>query len=270
MYVTKWIKAGDYMFIKHYSSGRYGAPGMKRRKKEKTTTEQRAMQNNKKKAEKLQMLILANFNKGYHITLDYLMDSRPATYEEAEKNLTRFLDRMRRKYKKQNKEFKFIAITERGKRREALHHHMIVENQDGIIEDIAKEWGVKFHISKMYEAGAYKELAEYFVKVETKEEAQKGKSKYHRSRNLKKPFERKAIRSGSFKDDPEVPEGYELIGDTFINGYNELVNVRYQSYTVRKKAAAPKKKRKSDQKGNKKPPIWERLKNIFRKGKRNA
>lgn len=267
MYVTRWVKAGDYMFIRHYTPGRYGAPGMKRKKREKPTSEKREKINNQKKAEKLQQLILCNFDKGYHITLDYMKDERPQTYEEAEKNLSRFLDRMRRKYKKEGKEFKFIAITERGKRAEALHHHMIVENKPGIIDDIAREWGVKFHLSKMYEEGGYKELAEYFVKVETKEESTKGKSKYHRSRNLKTPLVRRQLRSGSFKDDePEIPEGYQLIEDSLVNGFNEFLGTKHQKYTVIKSDNVDSKL-KGEQKEEKRFSIWESLKKIFKKGK---
>lgn len=267
MYVTRWVKAGNYMFIKHYTPGRYGAPGMKRKKREKPTSETREKINNQRKAEKLQQLILCNFNKGYHITLDYLKDKKPETYVEAEKNLSRFLDRMRRKYKKENKEFKFIAITERGKRAEALHHHMIVEDIPGIIDDIAEQWGVKFHVSKMYEEGGYKELAEYFVKVETKEESTKGKSKYHRSRNLKSPLIRTQLRAGHFKnDEPEIPEGYELIEDSLVNGFNEYLGTKHQKYIVIK-SDKTNTMPKGEQKENKKCSLWESLKRIFKKGK---
>lgn len=226
--------------------------------------------NDKKRAEKIQLLILANFDKGYHIILDYPKDNRPETYEEADRNLTRFLHKMSRKYKKQEKKFKYLATTERGKKRAALHHHMICENLPGIIEDIAAEWGNHIKIFKMYQDGAYKELAAYFVKAETKEELKAGKSRFHRSRNLITPQERREIRTGSFKQEPKAPEGYQILD--LKNGYNERVGVRFQSYLL-KKDGSRQQSIKSEQKEKQKCTFWESIKklgSIFSKNKKRS
>lgn len=269
MYVQKTHEAGDYILIKNHTPIRTGTGA--RKKKEKPTSESRKRMNDKKRAEKIQLLILANFDMGFHVILDYPKDKRPETYEEADRRLTKFLYKMSRKYKRQNKKFKYLATTERGKRRAALHHHMIIESLPGIIEDIAAEWGDHIKIFKMYQEGGYKELAEYFVKAETKEENGMGKSRFHRSRNLINPKERTRIRSGTFKQEPRAPEGYRIVEDSLKNGFNERVGVRYQKYLLQRDG--PRQQAvKSKQKEKQKCTFWESIKklgSIFSKKKRS-
>ena len=273
MYVNKVQIAGDYVLVSNYTHRGFGAPHRKRRPKTRESTKAMSDYNRKKRAEKLQLLMILNFDCGYHITLDYPKDQRPETYEEAEKNLKRFLYAMSRKVR-QIKPFKYIAITERGKVREALHHHMVIEGDPFLLREITRLWGNHIKISQMYEEGAYEDLAEYFAKIETKEEATKGRSKYHRSRNLKKPTERSRIVAGKLKDDPVVPKGYDLMEDTVRGGFNEYVGIRYQKYMIRKKPKREKREQfdgnfmaltKSDLKRRKKCTIWESIKKIFRR-----
>lgn len=271
MYVNKVQIAGDYVLVSNYTPRGFGAPHRKRRPKTKESTKAMSDYNRKKRAEKLQLLMILNFDCGYHITLDYPKDQRPETYEEAEENLKRFLYSMSRKVR-QIKPFKYIAITERGKKREALHHHMVIEGDPFFLREITRLWGNHIKISQMYEEGAYEDLAEYFAKIETKEEQTKGKSKYHRSRNLKKPTERSRIVAGKLKDDPVVPRGYDLMENTVRGGFNEYVGIRFQKYMIRKKPLSQKKpdfdvrkKQKSDPKRRKKCTIWESLKKIFKR-----
>lgn len=269
MYIQKIHEAGDYVLIKNHTPIRAGTGG--RRKREKPTSESRKKMNDKKRAEKIQLLILANFDMGFHIILDYPKDKRPGTYEEAEKNLTQFLHKMSRKYKRSHKEFKYLATTERGKRRAALHHHMICESLPGIIEDIAAEWGDHIKIFKMYQDGGYKELADYFVKAETKEEVKFGKSRFHRSRNLITPKEKTEIRAGNFKDEPKAPEGYRIVEDSLKNGFNERVGLRYQKYLLQREGPR-QQAANSKQKEEQKCTFWESIKklgSIFSKKKRS-
>ena len=267
MYVNKVQIAGDYALVSNYSPRGFGAPNRKRRQKSKETPKAMENYNRHKRAEKIQLLMINNFDCGYHITLDYPKDERPETYEEAEKNLKRFLYKMSRRVKP-IKKFKYIAITERGKKREALHHHMVIEGDPFLLREVTRLWGNHIKISQMYEEGAYKDLAEYFCKIETKEEQTKGRSKYHRSRNLKEPIVRSRIVMGPVPSDPVIPKNYELVNDSVVEGYNEYVGIKYQSYMVKKtKKPEPPKRPKptSEQKGNKKRGIWESIKRIFRR-----
>lgn len=264
MYITRWFKAGEYLFIRSVSPKGFGAPGRKRQRRGRDTPKAMSRYNNLKRSEKLQMLILENFDKGYHITLDYPKDQRPQTYEEAEKNLRKCLYKVSRRLKKKGLQFKYISITERGKKAAALHHHAIIEGDNMVLDEVMSVWGNHIKISKMYEEGAYKDLADYFCKIETKEELTKGKSKYHRSRNLKEPLHRTAFIEGPIKEDPVIPKGYTLIPDTLINGFNDRVGVRYQHYTLRR--TVPVKCRPDPpKKVPKKRGILGTLRRIFRK-----
>lgn len=270
MYAQKVQIAGDYVLVKNYSPRGFGAPNRKRKKKSKDTPKAMANYNRHKRAEKLQLLMLLNFDCGYHITLDYPKDARPETYEEAEERLKKFLYKMSRRVKP-IKKFKYIAITERGKRREALHHHMVIEGDPFLLREVTRLWGNHIKISQMYEEGAYKDLAEYFVKVETKEEQTKGRSKYHRSRNLKEPTVRTRVVMGPVPSDPVVPKDYELLEDSVVDGFNEFINIKYQSYMIKKQKKPEPPKRPepiSEQKGNKKRHIWESIKKLFKRGRK--
>lgn len=265
MYLNKIQIAGEYALICNYTPRGFGAPARKRRARLNETPKAMAKYNNHKRAEKLQLLMILNFDKGYHITLDYPKDKRPETYEEAEKNLMRCLYKISRRLKRQNKKFKYIAITERGKIREALHHHMVIEKDPFLLDELTSIWGNHIKISQMYEEGAYKDLAEYFCKIETKEEQTKGRSKYHRSRNLKEPEVKSRIVAGPLKDEPIVPQGYELIRDSVVNGFNEFAGIRFQRYMIRRTESA---KEISAKKRRKRCRFWESIKKLFGKGEK--
>ena len=272
MYFCKTEQAREYVRVKNYSFREYGAPSRQRKKRSRDTPKAMMRYNHQKRVEKIQMLMILNFDRGFHVTLDYPKDGRPATYQEAEKNLMKCLAKTSRRLKKKNIRFKYIAVTERGKRAAALHHHVIIEGLDEVLSELMKSWGYHMKISPMYEDGAYKDLAEYILKHETKEECIG--VKYHRSRNLKEPDVRVSVCPGPIKDDPEIPEGYHLVQDSFVNGYNELLDIRYQSYLC-KRDEHPKDipnrpkyipKRKGVQKGD---GFWTKLKRqIFGRGKK--
>lgn len=269
MYINKVQIAGDYVLVSNYTWRLFGAPHRRRNPKSKETPKAMSDYNRKKRAEKLWLLMILNFDKGYHVTLDYPKGKKPATYEEAEKNLKKFLYAMSRKLKPE-RAFKYIAITERGKKRAALHHHLIMEGDPFLLKEVTELWGRHMKISPMYEEGAYEDLAEYLCKIETKEEQTKGLSKYHRSRNLKKPIERTRIVALKLKDDPVVPKGYDLMEDTVRIGFNEHVGIRYQKYMIKKKPEKTKKpvfgfkQSKSEQKGRSKFQVMEDVKKFLK------
>lgn len=271
MYITKLVKAGDYVLIKNYTPRLYGAPGRKRQKRMRDTPKAMEKYNNRKRSEKLQMLMILNFDEGFHVVMDYPKDQRPQTYEEAEKNLTKCLYKVARRLKKKSIPFKYIAVTERGKKAAALHHHIVIEGSSEVTQELMSVWGNHIKFNRMYKEGAYKDLADYLTKIETKEESTKGKSKYHRSRNLKEPETKLAVMAGSIKDDPQIPKGFALVPHTLSNGFNESYGVRYQSYMIHKEEPrVHEPARKSDPKGNgeKKRNIFDRLKNFFRRVRR--
>lgn len=268
MYIAKLVVAGEYILVKNYTPRLYGAPGRKRKKKTRDTPKAMEKYNNRKRSEKLQMLMILNFDEGFHVVLDYPKDQRPETYEEAEKNLKQCLYKISRRLKKKGIPFKYIAVTERGKRAAALHHHLVIEGSSEVTEELMRAWGNHIKFNRMYKEGAYKDLADYITKIETKEENGKGKSKYHRSRNLKEPETKLVLMAGSIKDDPQIPKGYQMVPQSLSNGFNESYRVRYQSYMIRKEDPVMHEptqisdlKGKREQKGN----IFERIKQFFKR-----
>lgn len=268
MYFTRIFFAGKYAYVKSYTPTG-GIPAGKRTRRQKDTPLAMKKYNNTLRSEKLQLLILANFEGGYHVTLNYPKDGYPKSYEEAEKILQRLLYKTTRRLKKEGKKFKYLAVTERGKRRAVLHHHLIIEHDPDVIDHLMAIWGHRMHISVMYEEGQYKDLADYFIKAETKEEQAKGKGKYHRSRNLSKPREKLIKSDGHLRDAPYVPPGYRLIEESYQCGYNEFIHIRWQKYMLEKLGKAAGHPTMSVMIGTDKEPkkesFWKRLKDKVRK-----
>lgn len=147
---------------------------------------------------------------------------------------------MREAYKKAGIPFKWIAVTERGKRGQVLHHHLVIEDirRDGIdtVKLVKKLWtyGSEFFVS-LYDDGEYEKLAEYIVKAETKEEG--GWCTYSRSRNLKPPVKIvKDVPHKRWRDPPVAPEGWYVVKDSVYNGENPVTGQPYQHYTIKKLA----------------------------------
>lgn len=230
---------GVIRIIEKCIPGNYGAPGKKRNKKRKRTPEEIRKQNEKNRWRRLQRIILANFRPGdWHLILNYGKGNRPETYEEAKAQRKKFLDRMREAYKKAGIPFKWIIVTERGKKKQMLHHHLIIEdiNRDGISTmDLVKrlwEYGNQFFVS-LYEDGEYEKLAEYIVKSETKEES--GWCTYSRSRNLTVPQPKVEIKHHRrWRNPPVAPRGWYVVKDSIWNGENPVTGQPVQHYTLKK------------------------------------
>lgn len=219
--------------------GNNGAPGQKREKKKKKTPEDIRRQNEYNRWRKIQRIILANFKEGdWHLILKYRPGERPETYEEAVEHRKKFLNRMRDAYRKAGIQFKWIIVTERGRKGQVLHHHLVIEDirREGIdtVKLVKKLWpyGNEFFVS-LYEGGEYEKLAQYIVKAETKEEC--GWCTYSRSRNLVVP-ERKVeiIHHRRWRNPPVPPKGWYVVQDSVWNGENPVTGQPVQHYTLKR------------------------------------
>lgn len=219
--------------------GNYGAPGEKRGKKRKLTPEDVRRQNERNRWRRIQRLILKNFGEGdWHLILKYRPEERPETYEEAKVHRKKFLDRMRDAYRKAGIPFKWIAVTERGRKGKVLHHHLVIQDirRDGIdtVKLVKKLWtyGSEF-FSALYDDGEYEKLAEYIVKADTKEEG--GWCTYSRSRNLEAPVKKvENVPHKRWRDPPVAPKGWYVVKDSVYNGTNPVTGHPYQHYTLKK------------------------------------
>ena len=229
---TVW-DAGDYRIIKKSHSFRH--PGGKRGKREQRTPEAVERENRKRRRNTLQLLILANFQRGdIWITLPYEKDKRPESVAEAKERFRAFIRKLRAVYRKQGQEIRWIATTERGSRG-GCHHHMIINNLPGMTETISRLWPyAKKTISEhLYEEGEFAQLAEYVVKAETKEDG--SGTNYSRSRNLIVPEAKTEIVSAkTFYDEPKPVKGYELMKNSIENGTNPFTGYPYQRYIMKR------------------------------------
>ncbi len=240
MYTRTTYDCGWIRQIELRYPGRYGAPGCPRSKKKDRTPEQIRRQNETNRIRKLQRLIIANFRPGksWHLTLNYKPGERPDTPKQAKKILSKFIANMRRAYKAAGKEFKWIAVTERGKKGRLLHHHLIIEEVEGVQKLVRKYWKYgNSYWSDIYEEGAMEQLASYLVKKETKyqEEDEPAGTGYTHSRNLKIPkAKRQTMRRRTWPEQPKIPKGWELIKDSLIDGINPVTEYPYRHYSLRK------------------------------------
>lgn len=239
MYRRTTYDCGRVIDVQCYYPGNYGAPDKPRSGRQKRTPEDMERQNHTNRVNKVKRLILTNFKKGdWHLTLNYRKGGRPETIEEARDYLKKFLKAVRKALRKAGLTFRYIGVTEIGKKGQALHHHLIIENirteDTDIIELVKRSWthGNTFW-SAMYEDGDFEQLASYIVKKETKTGSW---STYTRSRgNLKEPkVERQPMKRKTWPEQPWIKKGYILIKDSLYDGLNPVTGYPYRHYSMRR------------------------------------
>lgn len=239
MYKKKTWTAGEYIIVKKHHSARY--PGKTRRPKAEPTKESVSRHNDKMRAERLQLIIMANFGPGdLFVDLTYRKDRRPESIQEARAELKAFLRRIRMWAKKKGSEIRWIAATERGSRG-GCHHHLLIGYIEGIAQAVSEMW-VKGHpgFKHLYSEGAYESLAEYITKPETKDGT--FGTRYSRSRNLVIPEPKvERISAITFSREPKAPRGYYIIKDSVTEGVNPSTGYLYQRYIMRRIRSGPEK-----------------------------
>lgn len=129
---------GNYMDADIYPV--FQKPGRRRSRCKPTSEIQRRL--NQKNAEKrLTRLVHTNFTEddiALHLT--YRPGEEPESKEGAQRDLQNYIRRLKRRYTKLGKEFKYISCTEYGKKTNRIHHHLIISG--GLDRDeIEKLWG---------------------------------------------------------------------------------------------------------------------------------
>lgn len=250
-YINKFAFAGNIVFCSKYHSWRYKSEKRFRRENYKATTKQQEAINQRQAAERDLRYSIENFNKGdKFIRLSYTKNNYPLSFDKADKILTSFLKKLKRKYK----DLYYTANTELGTRG-GLHHHLLIPKDfdlNIIIDMWIKHCGGGFHIKDIY-SGDIVQLASYFTKGSIDEQISGGnenlyadlqrehakikKMKIHKSRNLKKPPEpiKKKVRADSWREEPRT----QVIGDyiydvkpgSVITGFTQD-GYPYQSYIL--------------------------------------
>lgn len=245
----------EYEF--HYA-GNYGARGERRAKKQKRTPEAVKKQNQKLRERKVARLLRCNFREhDYWITIKYSKGTRKAPGEVV-KDIRRFFDKLRRRYKRENEELKYIYRVEIGKKG-GIHIHMVLPRiRDGDIA-ISECWDCgRVGYDSLYERGGYEDLAAYLVKPPP-EEQEKQLSlfeeterklfvKYSCSRNLIRPEpERKRYERWTVKklveSGPKASPGYYIDKQSLHRGINQFTGTTYYRYTEVRIKAPPERTR---------------------------
>ena len=225
-------------------AGDYGAKGEKRAPKQKRTPEDIRRQNLYNKQKNVRRLIAGNFGKGdYWTTLTYRKGT-VRSIREASEDLRRFLDRIRRCYRKAGAECRYIYRIEIGSRG-GVHVHLILNRIPDLDLIIREKWENGHIHSEPLDDGPYDRLAEYIVKPPTDQQKKLLKAlaledegkviRYSCSRNLKRPVpERKEIRNRTmrtvFNSDLVPTEGFYINRDSIRRGINAYTGMSYLSY----------------------------------------
>lgn len=206
-------------------------PDKKMRAPKKNPTPDSVRRNNDRIAVKdLTRKLNANFVPGdYHVTLTY---AEAPTRAEAERQLQNWIRRMKREFKKQGKEFRYVAVTEYKHKR--IHHHVVMSYIDTRIIDAQWKNGHIWH-SNLGRSRNYRKLAEYLIKETQKtfrEADNATKRRYSCSRNLIKPIVvvQQVSITELFKD-PKPIKGYEIDEGSvhrFDNPITGLTHLEYQ------------------------------------------
>lgn len=191
-YVEVITEAGRTVEVERYYTARYGIRGQPRREKIKPTAEEQKRINDKQAEKKLRRLINANFGEGdFHIVLSYARarGDPHRTAGKMKEDIAKFLRELRKQYRIQGMELKYIHVAEVGERG-ARHHHLVVNKSDiGLIQ---KCWPHgRIHVNPLDATGNYAQLAAYLIKYTSKtigtEQKLQGK-RWNASKNLIHPI----------------------------------------------------------------------------------
>ena len=169
----------------------------------------------------------------YYVTQTYAKENRPADMEQAKKDFEKFIDKLRREYKKRGYELRWIRNIECGTKG-AWHIHAVFNRIPETDILIAKLWKHgRAHTIMMYEEGQFKELAAYLTKT-PKTDSRLKEASYSTSRNMPLPEPEVKIyrRFRTWKEEPREVEGFYLDRDSLHEGENPVTGYRYRVYTL--------------------------------------
>ena len=212
-YIQATTKAGRTIIMERYQAPRFNIRSEGRTITGEATSAAQERANARREIRELTIKVNANFHPGdYHLTLDYSDSNRPDTIEAAKDDREFFLRRLRYRYRKAGIPLKYIIVTEWGKTRKGLHHHMII-NRGVDMEDIRKIWKKgRVHFDPLDDTGNYSELAAYLLKKRKQWKEMGGTGRqWTGSRNLIRPKTvKKIIRMDVYYERPKPRKGYVL------------------------------------------------------------
>ena len=232
------IKAGQTIEVTKSYTRRTGPKS--KGSKEKVTPEQMEKINELNAERKLRIKINANFGPDdIFTTLTYEKNKRP-TPEQAKENIKKFINNMRKEFKKLGHALKYVNATEY--KNTAIHHHVLINHIPG--HDVAKMVRDNWEFGRpdfkfLDKTGQYKDLAHYLIKETSKTSKENRKTngghkqRYSCSRNLIMPEPKtKTVKAAKWTADPKPLKGYYIDQDTIYNGVDPFTGREYQHYTM--------------------------------------
>lgn len=217
-YHEKTVIAGKVIEKYKYHSSRCPGQRIARGQNREKTAMPQWKVNEKNAYRRLYRLILTNF-KEEDIRIDLTYAGDVPDEKRAYKDLTNYIARLKRLYRKNGHELKWIAVTEyKGHR---IHHHVLI-NAIGLgRKELASVWPfakVSYKAFRYYDGG-YEDaqrVAAYFIKETRETYCQKDsvqKQRWRASRNLKQPkIITKVIQSKTWRETPRPIKGYYVQG----------------------------------------------------------
>ena len=179
---------------------------------------------------RLWMLLENNFDStGSHVTLTYA--GNEPTKEQAAADRKKMIAKLRKEFRRQGKELKYVVVTEYENKR--IHHHIVINSQDvGLITKLWGKGGV--HFTALREEGDFHDLAEYLIKETEKtfrEPDSHHRQRYSRSRNLIMPQTKRDETSlKEMMDDPTPISGYYIPKDRVRRYEHPVTGIDHLEY----------------------------------------
>lgn len=201
--------------VEKYHTPQGGARGRSKAARERELTEEQAALNQRHAAENLRNLIYENFRRG-DIRLDLTYRNPEPSPGEAARRVRDFIKTLRKRYRKQGEELKYIYVTEyRGHR---VHHHLLINDIGMKYAEVSACWPwakIDYHSSRHYDGGwaDAASVANYLIK-ETYQGMKKPGSpqrvSYITSKNLTRPIIHVEPLHRLWPDRPKAPRGYTV------------------------------------------------------------
>lgn len=235
-YRVKSIWSGSVLEIEAYPY--WNIPQGKRVKSNKNSSKAQEKLNEKNRQKYVARLINTNFREYHDLYMTYTYSDKyvPPDYEQAKRDMTNLIKRMKRWLKKQDKfknfELKYIYSTEHTRNGEKVraHHHMVTNFPDReVAEELWNRGRVKSQRLEGDDLG-FTKLGEYLVK----EKGPKTAKGYTPSRNLKKPkvtvSDTKLTRRRATKIATEEIGAQEIFEKMYKNYQFKKMNVSFSDY----------------------------------------
>ena len=202
----KKIRFGDgFLDVDLYEMDDSYEPPEKRAKRKRISPPHILAANERHSRNQLRQLIMHNFGAGdYYLTPTYA--GKPPPLEEAQKQVSNFISRLKRLYAKSGTELRAIYVTEGGRPKDdgtytRVHHHIVINGgiprediekcwhgrQDPKAESRWGDWATAVIYTEAGDRGCER-IAEYMAKSRTKTIG-KGLHRWNATRNIRRPKE---------------------------------------------------------------------------------